>query len=598
MPGEYGFSINVSGKSVQQMKEIEAELGRLGITARDTTRKVEGEFKGLEDQLEHFGHRVAEVFALREVFNFGKEIMNTTAEFEGFDNRIRFASRNAYDGGQNIAFLREEADKLHIPLRQAAEGFSEMEAGLVGTGIEGERLRNLFQGISTAAATLHLPAYQLERTLYDLKEIGEIGINMRIARSLSTALPGIGGIVRETFGKSMHELEKEGISGGEFLAKLGPALTKHFEGGLAAFGDSLQAKIVDVKNSATKEILALGDQLKPTFISILTGIQDTFNSAPVRFFTEHITDLVAVLGRIIPMWLTYKGVMLLVNSATMEAGILFKIIEAAQMTMMFGFEGLSVAVGGFTNLLMSTGVGLFAVGLGYVISKLIDMNGELEKTINDITDLKASTEDYVRFAESFKKSNLSFESRRQLDDAEKGELYNDIQGQLKGLHKSYTLTGQRLSNAQNAFDLNKNLLPYEAVPKNKGESDVEWSGRYERFLKSQDELQKQIEQLRIQQINEGADMQTLQKQANTLVKEGLKPLQQPKFLPSDSNLHGSHLAGAEGGLNQARIVNLKIDTVMKVETHDNRNLKEHAEEAVQFIIRGVNNLTESKSGTF
>lgn len=595
---DYGFTISVKGNSVQEMKRIESELSRLGITARDTGKATAEAMEPLSAKLSEIGTKLGEVFAIRELFHFGKEILNTTAEFEGFENRIKFASRNSYDAAENMAFLRDEVTKLHMPLRQAYEGFSEMQAGLVGTGIEGDRLRSLFAGISTAAATLHLPEYSLQRTLLDFKEIGEIGLNRRIYRSLGTALPGIGGVIKEAFGKSFDELEKSGISGSEFLAKIGPALEKRFSSGLANWGQSLQAKLTDTKNSVTNLMLDLGTRLEPTFVKILNGIQGAFNSAPVQYLVEHINDLVAVVGRIIPMWAAYKTIMAIVNSVTMETGILFKIIEGAQLTLMFGFEGLSVAVGGFSTLLAGIGWGALAAGIGYAVVEIINMNDEIKALVDSITNLDDIAQKMGGQGKRYTDIQLMYSTRGTMNDEEKSHLYKDLGDQSKqfkdlaerNILPSLNKAREQYAGLQATFHDPARLLALNA----QGPHAI---GIANEAMK---QLPEKIAELSSRYTEAQGKALTLAGEQRNLMREGVKAIKEPPLTggePSKNGLHGSHLSGAEGGLNQARIVNLTIGEVMHVVTSDNKNLVGHAEQAAQYIARALDNISESRSGT-
>ena len=195
MANEVTYTLSLKDLLTSKLKEAHAESDSL-----------ERGMDSLSDTIKEVGVAMGIAFGIEKIFEVGKEILNVTAEFEGYANRIKFASENTADATLNMAFLNDEVARLHLPMKEVNEQFSEMQAGLVGTGIEGAKLRTLFDGISTAAATLHLGPYQLQRTMYDLKEIGEIGLNARIEKSLATALPGINDIVKKTFGKTMHEL--------------------------------------------------------------------------------------------------------------------------------------------------------------------------------------------------------------------------------------------------------------------------------------------------------------------------------------------------------------------------------------------------------
>ena len=59
----------------------------------------------------------------------------------------------------------------------------------------------------------------------------------------------------------------------------------------------------------------------------------------------------------------------------------------------------------------------------------------------------------------------------------------------------------------------------------------------------------------------------------------------------------SKLSGAKGGLGEAKVINIKIDTMQKITTSDNRDLPKRGQDAVEVMLRTVNNIAYSSSQT-
>ena len=106
-------------------------------------KKADSDATQLAETLKHVGEAVGIAFGIHALVDFGKEIFHTTAAFEGFENRIKFASTSTEDFEKNIKYLNNTAKNLHLPKEELMNSFSEMQAGLVGTGIEGDKLRKL-----------------------------------------------------------------------------------------------------------------------------------------------------------------------------------------------------------------------------------------------------------------------------------------------------------------------------------------------------------------------------------------------------------------------------------------------------------------------
>ena len=67
---------------------------------------------------------------------------------------------------------------------------------------------------------------------------------------------------------------------------------------------------------------------------------------------------------------------------------------------------------------------------------------------------------------------------------------------------------------------------------------------------------------------------------------------------SQSAINTSELGGAKGGLGEAKTINIKIETLQKIEKVNGINdLKNASEDAIGVLIRAINNLSYSQSGT-
>jgi hypothetical protein len=65
----------------------------------------------------------------------------------------------------------------------------------------------------------------------------------------------------------------------------------------------------------------------------------------------------------------------------------------------------------------------------------------------------------------------------------------------------------------------------------------------------------------------------------------------------DSAINTSALGGGKGGLGEAKVINIKIDTMQKVITTDNKELKRRGQDAVEVMLRTLNNIAYSQSST-
>lgn len=64
-----------------------------------------------------------------------------------------------------------------------------------------------------------------------------------------------------------------------------------------------------------------------------------------------------------------------------------------------------------------------------------------------------------------------------------------------------------------------------------------------------------------------------------------------------SAINTSDLAGAKGGLGEAKIINIHIDTMQKVSVMDGKGLKAAGQDAIEVMLRTLNNIAYSQSAT-
>lgn len=600
----YGFDIELGTKILDQLTKLEKTMTQTANKVTDEAKKIERQFKEMQESVRSAGRYIIEAFAVDRIIEFGKEILHLTAEFEGYTNVIKYASLNSYDAGQNLEYIQGAVKRLHLPIKEAIESFSEMQAGFYGTGIEGDRLRKVFEGVSTAATVLHLSAYRFGNVTFALKEIGELGtLQARQMRMLAFSLPGAMELAARSMKMSeqeFHAAMKRGqISSGQFLMNFSAQLQQHFEKGLANAGNSLIAKMNDTKNAMTEKLLEMGERLRPTFIAIMEGIMSVLNSAPVQLFINNLEGIVHVLGRILPMWLIYKATMLSISAATTAFRWSQMLLAATMGESTVVINGATVAVEGFEGALLATGVGAFAVLIGFLIEKMVDMNKEFDNSIEKITHIKEATASFDDAQKTYGRINMAFKNRgsKETTADEKGEMLTEAMAQYRAVNKliSGSTEGQ-LDAAKKG--LNDAIHAYNKLPA--GQRDEK--GAFKEGEK-EDALKESIKSL-TEKLQGEKDIRTgYNSIIETLKREGVKPYK-GSVMPTGGTgseneaLSTVNLSGAKGGLGEAKTINIHFhDALQKVTVGVPAGIKEAGQQAIEVMVRAVNNLAYQQSRT-
>jgi tape measure domain-containing protein len=597
----YGFSINVDGNAEEAMKKIGTAIRNAADKVNSEGRRIRDEMNSTGESVQKVGRLIVEAFAVRELINFGTELLHLKAEFQGFENVIKYSSENAYDASQNLDYVKSAAERLHLPIKETYESFSEMQAGFYGTGIEGERLRKVFEGISTASAVMHLPTEQFSRVTFALKEIGELGtVQARQMRMLAFALPGAMNLAAQAmhmttaqFHEAMHKGEIDSTS---FLMKFSQKLEEHFTPGLGRAGHSLISQMNDTKNEFIKFKLEMADNLEPVFVNIMHTLQTVFNSEPVKLFIKHIGDLVAILIKLTGIWITYKALMFGVELATKAYAIALKVIEVAQYTAAFGAEGFTVALGSMKIAMVETGIGAFAVALGLVIEKFIEMNAQTDEAIEKLSHLKTVTQAYKEGNSAFERIKLAMGNTGAYSAEEKSALYSDISQELATIKKNLKETMKpALDEARKNYAIEQQKKERVWIPSANEKSGGHWEMVNTEITENLGRALKNMEETF---QKESTRREFYQGWLSDLEKQGVKPSKYsgPNSFVGDA-INTSALGGAKGGLGEAKVINIKIDTMQKILTTDNKQLKARGQDAVEVMLRTLNNVAYSQSAT-
>jgi hypothetical protein len=587
----YGFEIKAKQNVVEMMAKVEKAMTQMAEKVDKSTKKAEESMEKMGDTARKVGERMAEIFAVREIYEFGKELMNTAAEFETFANVIKYSSKDMIDAGDNLDYISGAVTRLHLPMKEAYQGFSELQAGLIGTGIEGEKLRKMFEGITTAATVLHLPKHALEMVLYDFKEIGERGLNMRNMRSLTGWLPGINAVVKETFHKSFEELEKEGLSGAYFLDKLSGGLQKHFAPGLPNAGHSLQAQINDMGTSFTRLKLEMGDNLRPVFTEIFESIHKAFDSGPVRAFVQNIRPIAETMLSLGKIWVEYKIGVFAAEAAMKGYAAALELVAGIQALVGVETEALAVSMKTLTATAFATGIGVMAVAIGMLVDNLIEANNKLddfvEKTIH-VKELAGSFD-----ANKKKSDDIMLAMSGNLTGQEKSEALVDLNTQIEALHKVLdTKLNPSIAAGQDQI---KKAYTYELDPTTGKPTGTITDPKYLRLFEG-------LQGLQFEQRDYTRQLTNLERQRDKLLKAGVKPPSYniPKFKDGMENgaLSLVGMAGAKGGLAEAKVIHIEFhDALQKIALGVPSGIKRAGQDGIEVMLRALNNIAYGQSRT-
>ena len=207
-----------------------------------------------------------------------KDIIKTSAAFEGLRNQLDFASGSAEQGGKDLDWIRERAQYLGLDLETAAQSFAKFSGAARGTSLEGQGVKDIFDGVAKATTTMHLSAEQADGTFLALQQMlskGKVSAE-ELNGQLGERLPGALGIAARSMNMTQAELMKLMQSGQlmseDFLPKFGAQLRKEFGDSSEVARQSLSANMNRISNVFLDVKLKIGKYITPIVDIIIKAV--------------------------------------------------------------------------------------------------------------------------------------------------------------------------------------------------------------------------------------------------------------------------------------------------------------------------------------
>ena len=193
-----------------------------------------------------------------------KAIVDTTIQFQAVNKQLEYAVGSAKQAAIEFQFVKETANSLGLDLLGAAEGYAKLAAATKGTSLEGKATRDIFLGVSQAAATMGLSVADTNGVFLALSQIAGKGkVSMEELRGqLGERLPPAMKIAADSMGvtvQRLNQLVENGLDAEEFLAAFGPALQKAFAADAAKNAETLQGRINLLRNEFKLFLNDLGE---------------------------------------------------------------------------------------------------------------------------------------------------------------------------------------------------------------------------------------------------------------------------------------------------------------------------------------------------
>ena len=219
--------------------------------------------------------------ALAFATNFPAQVGQAVAALQSFNNTLKAVSPNAKEVEASNKLILQLVDKYNIPLQSARDGFTKLYASMQSAGFGGNEVRDIFTGISKAAATFGMSADKVDRVNYAFAQMASKGqvMSEELKGQLGDVLPGALGIFAEAAGfKGPDAIQKfsaaledgayKGQAMKQLLTNVGIVMNKEFGPGAEGAARTFQGAMNRMQNS----MKLLYESFEPVAVGFLNTV--------------------------------------------------------------------------------------------------------------------------------------------------------------------------------------------------------------------------------------------------------------------------------------------------------------------------------------
>jgi len=268
------IQIEVDARQVDQAID---SLNQMGITASRAGKKVDGYEKQTKqatkasDKMARSSRKLTRMFGLLSAglggltfIGLARNIESATTQMNNIEATMRVAAGSSEAAGKQLAFIREESERLGLFFPTVAKQMAQFSAAARGTSITSEELKTIFTGISEASRAMGLTAPEAEGAMKALQQMmskGKVSAE-ELRQQLGERMPGSIQIMAASLDVTTQELFKMMENGellsDEVLPKFGRELQKVFGGEASEQAEKIAASIQRLQ-TAFFELMSQGD---------------------------------------------------------------------------------------------------------------------------------------------------------------------------------------------------------------------------------------------------------------------------------------------------------------------------------------------------
>jgi tape measure domain-containing protein len=164
-------------------------MGGVNLPGTGVIRELGEEFGFATKQVILFGQAYK---LLAFIQNLPAQVGAAVGQLQSFRNTLNAVTPSAEEARASNELLLGLMEKYNVPLQSARDGFTKLYASMAPAGFSGDEIRDLFTGITKAAATFGMSADKVDRVNYAFAQMASKGqvMSEELKGQLGDVLPG------------------------------------------------------------------------------------------------------------------------------------------------------------------------------------------------------------------------------------------------------------------------------------------------------------------------------------------------------------------------------------------------------------------------
>lgn len=195
----------------------------------------------------------------------GRAVIDAALAQERLNNTLKVGLGSQQAATQEIAFLREESEKLGLQFATSSQQYANLTAASKGTALQGQATRDIFLAVAKASTVMGLSADQTGGALLAIEQMiskGTVSAE-ELRGQLGERLPGAFQIAARAMNVTTQELgemlQRGEITAEEMLPRLAAELERTYGAEAQAAAEGLNAKINRLDNAFTDLKISIGE---------------------------------------------------------------------------------------------------------------------------------------------------------------------------------------------------------------------------------------------------------------------------------------------------------------------------------------------------